>query len=76
MATIDVRIHGVETVDRIVFSDSGNGSKVLAHRLVKFDSRYVAIEDGTAQKVLLQSKQHALDAIKAIEQAIALGWLK
>ena len=77
MATLDVRKHGVETVDRIVFSEAGNGCKVLAHRLIRFDGGdYVAIEDGTSQKVLLESKEHALNAIKAIEQAIALGWLE
>jgi hypothetical protein len=79
MATIDVRTTpAAEVIDRIVFSEQGNGSKVLAHRLVQFGgaTRYVAIEDGTSQKVLLQSKEHGLNAIKAIEQAIALGWLK
>lgn len=70
MATFDVRKDVAGQTTRILFA-----STHVAHQLTRFSKDHVAIGDSN-DVVLLHSKQHALDAIKAIQKAIELEWLK
>lgn len=76
MSTLDIRKADSGPVERIVFADEVVGGTHVAHKLTRFPGAHVAIGDCSRDKVLLHSKQHALDAIKAIQKAIELEWLK
>lgn len=76
MSTLDIREAATDEVSKIVFGDEVVGSRTVAHKLTRFSELHVAIGDSSNDKVLLHSKQHALDAIKAIQKAIELEWLK
>lgn len=78
MAIFDIRKDVVEPTTRIVFAEAMMERTCVAHFLVPFNRRddSVAIQDGTNEKVVIASKQHALDLIKALEKAIELEWLK
>lgn len=76
MSTLDIRKVDSGPVERIVFADEVVGGTHVAHKLTRFPGVHVAIGDCSRDKVLLHSKQHALDAIKAIQKAIELEWLK
>lgn len=78
MAIFDIRKDLVEPTTRIVFAERTVEHTNVAHFIVQWPRRVnaVSIEDGTNEKVVIVSKQHALDLIKALEKAIALEWLK
>ena len=76
MATFDVRKDVAATTTCILFADETVGSTHVAYQLTRFGGEHVVIGDSANDEVLLHSKQHALDAIKAIQKAIELGWLK
>lgn len=78
MAIFDIRKDVVEPTTRIVFAEAMIERTCVAHFLTPFNRRddSVAIQDGTLEKVVVVSKQHALDLIKALEKAIELEWLK
>lgn len=82
MSTLDIRKDITEPTTRIVFAERTAERTAehtsIAHFLVQWPRRdnAVSIEDGTNEKVIVMSKQHALDLIKALEKSIALGWLK
>lgn len=78
MSTLDIRKDITEPTTRIVFAERTAEHTSIAHFLVQWPRRdnAVSIEDGTNEKVIVMSKQHALDLIKALEKSIALGWLK
>lgn len=76
MSTLDIRKVDSGPVERIVFADEVVGGTHVAHKLTRFPGVHVAIGDCSRDKVLLHSKHHALDAIKAIQKAIELEWLK
>ncbi|WPJ20622.1 hypothetical protein vBPFY1MI_139 [Pseudomonas phage vB_PF_Y1-MI] len=78
MAIFDVRKDVVEHTTRIVFAEPTSERTFVAHFIVPFNRRdhAISIGDGTGEKVVISSKQHALDLIKALEKSIAVGWLK
>lgn len=78
MAIFDVRTDIVDPTSRVVFADKINDGTVVAHFIEPFPSRAhsVSLQDGSSEKVIVVSKQHALDLITAIEKTIELGWLK
>lgn len=76
MSTLDIRKDIPSPVNKIIFGDEVVGGTHVAHKLTRFPGVHVAIGDCSRDKVLLHSKQHALDAIKAIQKAIELEWLK
>lgn len=77
MATFDVRKDVAASTTLILFADEVVGTTHVAHKLTPcFQGSHVAIGDSCNDEVLLHSKEHALDAIKAIQKAIELGWLK
>lgn len=77
MSTLDIRKDIPSPVNKILFGDEAFEGTLMAHKLTRFHhDQFVAIGDSSSDRVLLHSKAHAMNAIKAIEQAIALGWLK
>lgn len=76
MSSIDIREQGEDTVDTIVFADAEDSEDVVqAHYVRRWSSNYFTIEDSD-ESVVINSKEHALDLIKAIEKAIELEWVK
>lgn len=78
MTIFDIRTDIVEPTTRIVFSDRLVEGTHVAHFIESFSRRddAIAIQDGTGEKVVLVSEEHARNLIKALEKAIQLGWLK
>ena len=78
MAIFDIRKDLTEPTTRIVFAERTVEHTNIAHFIVPWSCRVnaISIEDGTNEKVVVISKQHALDLIKALEKSITLGWLK
>lgn len=81
MATFDVRLENTAEVDTITFADSRGGGQeeycqgYSIRKSIDFNSG-IQIDDDDDSFVLISTKQHALDMIKALEKAIELGWLK
>lgn len=80
MATFDVRSQNTSEVDTITFADSRGGQEEYCQgysirKSVDFNSG-IQIDDNDDSFVLISTKQHALDLIKALEKAIELKWLK
>lgn len=77
MNELDIRLKQRETVTTIRFQDDGRDYDVATHLTVKpnYDD-YVGIVDNGNEFVLIQSAQHAVYLIQALEKAIELGWLK
>lgn len=78
MAIFDIRKDATEPTTRIIFAERTVEHTNVAHFIVPWSRNLnaVAIEDGTNERVVVISKQHALDLIKALEHSITLGWLK
>ena len=75
MSTIDIRA-SQEDVQRIIFSDSCDKGYGVAYALEKHHTGdFVQLQDG-GEMVLISSKEHAANLIKALQKAIELGWLK
>lgn len=74
MSSIDIRNES-EEVTEIIFSDEGN-SYVVATKVERYvtDSIKIVDEDDRAN-VIIESKEHAENLIKAIQKAIELRWL-
>lgn len=70
---LDIRNTQEEEVTSIRFWDD-TGEDVVASTLTHAWGK-VAIEDSTTV-VCVESKEHAINLIKALEKAIELGWLK
>lgn len=78
MGVFDVRGEKNEEVDTIIFAERNDrDGDEQAYRLSKstFDG-FVLIEDSGSDSVVLSSKEHAQNLIKAVEKAIDLGWLQ
>lgn len=78
MSIFDVRKDVTEPTTRIEFAERTVDSTCVAHFIVPFNRRdhAISIGDGTGEKVVISSKQHALDLIKALEKSIQIEWLK
>lgn len=81
MKSIDIREGAEEEfITEIVFSNpfsdaySSNGSTMLGHLVTSYNNR-VNICDNE-ESVAIESKEHALNLIKALHKAIELGWVK
>lgn len=79
MATFDVRSENTCEVDTITFADSRGGQEEYyqgysIRKSTDFNSG-IQIDDDDDGFVLISTKQHALDLIKALEKTIELGWL-
>lgn len=75
MASIDIRAEQDQEITEIVFADQKDRDDVSQAHLICDHSGCITIDDG-AESVFINSKQHALDLIKALEKAIELGWVK
>lgn len=81
MATIDVRYSNQDEITEIVFADEYSsdgcmqGYKVTNSAIGGRMDTYFTINDPN-DCVVINSKQHALDLMRAIEKAIELGWVK
>lgn len=75
MSTFDVRNSNQDNITKIVFADDRSEDGYVQACTIEFGLTHLEIYDG-ADSVIINSKQHALDLIKAIEKAIELGWVK
>lgn len=79
MATFDVRDKTGGVVDAIIFGSQRGGFEDYAQGFSirkSVDSREgVQINDAEGEFILISTKQHALDLIKALEKVIELNWL-
>ena len=81
MAAFDVRNDNGVELDTILFADTrGGGFEEYSQgysirKAVDFRSG-IQIDDEDEGFILISTKQHALDLIKALEKAIELKWLK
>ena len=81
MATFDVRKDIAASTTLILFADTrGGGFEEYSQgysirKAVDFRSG-IQIDDEDEGFILISTKQHALDLIKALEKAIELKWLK
>lgn len=79
MATFDVRNDNSGELDTILFADTRGGFEEYSQgysirKSTDFRSG-IQIDDDDGF-ILISTKQHALDLIKALEKAIELKWLK
>ena len=75
MSTIDIRKYEPPEIDRIVFAENKDSVyTTIAYELTKEHKR-INIVDGDAY-VIVTSKEHAENLIKALNKAIELGWVK
>lgn len=83
---IDIRDQSEKNCNYIQFADPVDEAEIpQAHYLDRpagrinvtcaVFSRYFSISDG-AEEVVINSKEHAFNLIKALEKAIELGWVK
>lgn len=81
MSTYDVRSNNEEVIDKIVFADlhdSDDWSQaccIIPDVVTHTKQKYIAISDDF-DTVVINSKEHALNLIKALNKAIELGWIE
>ena len=76
MARIDIRSERDTKITEIVFADHEDGDDITqAYRINSHLGPHLTIHDDITF-VTINSKQHALDLIKALEKAIELEWIK
>jgi hypothetical protein len=71
----DVREDKYEEITEIVFANEHNDEGTSQAYSVHKESGYVEIHDNL-EFVIVDSKEHAQNLIKALEKAISLGWLE
>lgn len=81
MASIDIRNKVQEEVTEIIFADEkGQDTVVQAYKIEKYSdcglNPYILIVDGEQCDIVVNTVEHANNLIKALNKAIALGWLK
>lgn len=80
MSTYDVRSNNEEVIEYIVFADlQDSDTCVQAYRIfpdvvTHTKQKYISIEG--IDSVIINSKEHALNLIKALNKAIELGWIE
>lgn len=79
MSAYDVRSNKEEVINEIVFAEKycGGGSQAFRIRqaLSSTQGKYIVISDG-CDFTIINSKEHALNLIKALNKAIELGWIE
>lgn len=77
MSAIDIRNAGVETIDKIVFSDEGSNYVIATHLTQgKGEDCFKIVTEDCRESVIVESKEQAQNLIKAIDKAIQLGWVE
>lgn len=71
----DIREDEYEDITEIVFANGHNDNGTSQAYSVLKENGYVEIH-GNLEFVIVGSKEHAKNLIKALEKAISLGWLK
>ena len=77
MSTYDVRSNNEETINKIVFAEgcdeqeSWQACSITCNTLKK----YILVSD-PGESLVINSKEHALNLIKALNKAIELGWIE
>lgn len=74
MATIDIREDKSE-IDAIIFSEEETRDGICVAYIMDKELGRLNIRDAN-EHVILTSKEHVLNLIKALNKAIELGWLK
>lgn len=73
MSTFDVRDNAETVIDTILFADDGDHYTTVAS--LSHQGDYVKIYDeDQSQALKIESKQQAVDMIKALNKAIELEW--
>lgn len=79
MATFDVRNSGNEGITEIVFADEEDTQGFVQAYRLNFgcfrEDNPIAIDDGE-NCVIINTKEHAENLIKALRKAIELGWIE
>ena len=78
MSTYDVRSNNEEVIDEIVFAEKYCGGSQAFRICQDWSStheKYIVISDG-CDFTIINSKEHALNLIKALNKAIELGWIE
>lgn len=81
MSVFDVRKEPEECVGILIFAeenspdDEPQAYKVFHSQHKKFGS-YIEIMDGEGDVIIINTREHAENLIKALNKAIDLGWLK
>ena len=79
MANIDIRgMDEDDVIDSITFADPDDACFSIATHIEASDedARRFSIHDSTGDYVIVHSKKHAENLIKAINKAIELGFVK
>lgn len=71
----DVREDGYEQITEIVFANENNNEGTSQAYSILRENGYVEVHD-SLEFVIVDSKEHAKNFIKALEKAIDLGWLE
>ena len=75
MKSIDIREGVEEIITEIVFSEDQNCDTTPLACILRKDGKFTTISD-TCDHVIIESKEHALNLIKALHKSIELGWVK
>lgn len=77
MSTYDVRSNNEEVIDEIVFAEGCDEHESWQAYSITCNSirKYIAVSD-PGESVIINSKEHALNLIKALNKAIELGWIE
>lgn len=81
MSTYDVRSNNEETITEIVFADyldsddCSQAYRIFPDVLTSAKQKYIVISQ-EVDSVVINSKEHALNLIKALNKAIELGWIE
>lgn len=80
MATFDIRNNNIKEITEIIFAnEKGADGYEQANKITKEilnNDPYICIVDGYAERIAINSVEHAQYLIKALNKAIELGWLK
>ena len=78
MSTYDVRSNNEEVIDEIVFAEKycgGSQAFRICQSWTSTHETYIVISDG-CDFTIINSKEHALNLIKALNKAIEFGWIE
>lgn len=75
MASIDIRAAAKEDITEIVFADDLSREDCVQAYQIYRQLGYITIND-INDCLIINSKEHAQNLIKALEKAIELGWVE
>ena len=77
MSTYDVRSNNEEVIDEIVFAEdcAWEGGWQACSITCNTLKKYILVSD-PGESLVINSKEHALNLIKALNKAIELGWIE